>query len=183
VKSSIVAALLAAFVLCLGAGATLAYAGGSTQNANLHCNSADPLCGVNPVVTGPAPPFVTFVGSCPDFLSTDTWALNYTDGNAHFHFTQNKNGDWGGGTSNGPAVLTSSDGTVQYTGQATQWFGDGQNSNPGGPPTNQSASGFTFHFNGSGPAGTISIQAHGHQTTNNAGTPTSNVNAGTVTCS
>jgi hypothetical protein len=93
-------------------------------------------------VTGPAPPFVTFVGSCPDFLSTDNRALNFSDGNAHFHFTQNKNGDW-------VAV----------------------------PPTVP-----LFSPRPSGPAGTISIHAHGHQTTNNAGTPTSNVNAGTVTC-
>ena len=181
-KPPIVAALLAAVVVCLGAGVTVAYAGGSTQNGNVHCDSGDPLCGVNPVVTGPAPPFVTFVGACPDFLTTDDWALNFTGGNAHFHFTQNKNGDWGGGTANGDAVLTSSDGTVEYTGQSTVWFGGGQNSNPGGDPTQQSMNGFTFHFHGSGPAGTIDIQAHGHQTTNNAGTPTSNVNDGTATC-
>jgi hypothetical protein len=132
---------------------------------------------------GPAPPFVTVASNCPSFLTTDTWQLNFTDGNAVLHFTQNKNGDWGGETANGTAVLTTSDGTVQYTGQATTWGGGGQNSNPGGDPTQQSASGFTFHFHGSGPAGTISIQAHAHATTNNAGTMTSNVNAGTVTCS
>ena len=181
-KSPIVAALLAAVVLCLGVGATAAFAGGSTQNGTTHCNPADPLCAVNPLLTGPAPPFVTFVGNCPAFLTTDDWALNLTDGHALSHFTQNKNGDWGGETANGPAVLTSSDGTVQYTGKATLWGGGGQNSNPGGPPTNQSTDGFTFHFNGSGPAGTITIHAHSHQTTNNAGTPTSNVNDATATC-
>jgi hypothetical protein len=178
-----VAASLAAVVLCLAAGVTAAYAGGSTQVFHMHCNSADPLCGFNPLITGPAPPFVKFVGSCPAFLSTDAWVLNFTDGNANVHFTQNKNGDWGGGTGNGSAVLTTSDGAVQYTGQATIWFGGGQNSNPGGPPTNQSASGFTFHFNGSGAAGGISIHAHSQQTTNNAGTLTSNVNDATATCS
>jgi hypothetical protein len=182
-KPRTVAALLAAVVVCLGAGVTVAYAGGSTQTGQMHCNSGDPLCGFNPVVTGPAPPFVQVGGNCPAFLTTDTWALNFTDGNGHFHFTQNTNGDWGGGTANGSADLTSSVGALEYTGQATVWFGGGQNSNPGGPPTQQSVNGFTFHFNGSGPAGTISIQAHSHQTTNNAGTPTSNVNAGTVTCS
>jgi hypothetical protein len=181
-KPRIVAALLAAGVLCLAAGAAAAYAGGSTQNGTMHCNSADPLCGFNPLLTGPAPPFVTVIGSCPDFLFTDDWALSFTDGNGVFHLTQNKNGDWGGGTANGPAVLTTSDNTVQYTGRATQWFGGGQNSNPAGPPTNQSASGFTFHFNGSGPAGTISIHANSHQTTNNAGMLTSNVLSATVTC-
>jgi len=182
-KPPIVAGLLATVVLCLGAGVTAAYAGGSTLNGTTHCNSADPLCGLNPLLTGPAPPFVTFVGNCPDFLSTDAWALNFTDGNSVSHGTLNKNGAWGGGTANGPAVLASSDGTVQYTGRATEWGGGGQNSNPDGPPTNQSEGGFTFHFNGSGPAGTISIHLHEHSTTNNAGTPTSDVFGATVTCS
>ena len=182
-KSSFVAALLAALTLCLAAGVSVAYAGGSTLNGTTHCNTADPLCGFNPILVGPAPPFVTFVGSCPAFLSTDAWALNFIDGNGVSHGTLNKNGAWGGETGNGSAVLTSSDGTVQYAGKATLWGGGGQNSNPDGPPTNQSTDGFTFHFNGSGPAGTITIHAHSHQTTNNAGTLTSNVNAATVTCS
>src|SRR5579862_1265634 len=180
-KAPVVAAVLAA--LALVAGVSVAYAGGSTQNGTTHCNPASPACGFNPILTGPAPPFVTFVGSCPDFVTTDTWALNFTGGNAVIHGTQNKNGDWGGETANGPAVLTTSDGAVQYTGKATEWGGGGQNSNPGGQPTNQSVNGFTFHFNGSGPAGTISIHAHSHQTTNNAGTVTSNVQDATVTCS
>jgi len=182
-KSPFVAALFAALAICLAAGVSVAFAGGSTQNGTMHCNPGDPLCGVNPVVEGPAPPFVSFVGNCPDFLSTDDWLLSFTDGNSVFHGTQNKNGDWGGGTATGSAALTSSDGTVQYAGQTTIWFGGGQNSNPGGPPTNQSMNGFTFHFHGSGPAGAIDIHAHTHQTTNNAGTLTSNVNDGTVTCS
>ena len=59
----------------------------------------------------------------------------------------------------------------------TQWFGEGNNS--GG----QTEQGFTLSFNGSGPAGKISIHANGHTTTNNAGTTTSNFNNGTVTCS
>ncbi|HKD93769.1 MAG TPA: hypothetical protein VKB43_03575 [Gaiellaceae bacterium] len=183
-KPSMVAVLLAAVVLCLGVSVTAAFAGGTTLNGTTHCNPADPLCGLNPLLTGPAPPDqVTIIGTCPDFLTTDDWALNFTDGNSVSHGTQNKNGDWGGGTANGPAALTSSDGAVQYTGQATEWGGGGQNSNPGGPPTNQSEGGFTFHFNGSGPAGTISIHIHQHSTTNNAGTPTSNVFGATVTCS
>ena len=54
------------------------------------------------------------------------------------HGTQNKNGDWGGETAEGPAVLATSGGTAQYTGHLTEWGGGGQNSNPGGPPTQQS---------------------------------------------
>jgi len=181
-KAPFVAALLAALGICLAVTVSVASAGGSTQNGTTHCNSADPLCGINPLLTGPAPPFVTFVGDCPDFLTTDSWALNFTDGNSVSHGTLNKNGDWGGGTANGPAVFTTSDGTIQYSGRATEWAGGGQNSNPGGPPTNQSMNGFTFHFNGSGIAGTISIHANMHQTTNNAGTVTSNVLSATVTC-
>jgi hypothetical protein len=182
-KRPVVAALLAAAAFCLVAGVTSAFAGSSTQNGTSHCNPADPLCGFNPILTGtgPPPPFVTVNGNCPTFLYSDPWALNFVDGNSVSHGTLNKNGDWGGATATGPAVLTDGD-TLEYSGQATVWGGGGQNSNPGGPPTNQSAGGFTFHFNGSGPAGTISIHLHSHQTTNNSGTTTSSVNSGTVTC-
>jgi hypothetical protein len=182
-KAPFVAALLAALALCLAATASIAYAGGSTQNGTTHCDPADPACGINPVLTGPAPPFLTFVGNCPDFLATDAWQIDLTGGNSVSHGTLNKNGDWGGGTATGPAVFTTSDGTVQYTGHLTEWGGGGQNSNPGGPPTNQSMNGFTLHFDGSGPAGTLSIHANMHQTTNNAGTLTSNVLSATATCS
>jgi hypothetical protein len=175
-KAPLVAAFLAALTLCLAAGVSAAYAGGSTQNGTGHCNPSDPGCGANPLLTGPAPPFVTVVGNCPDFLFSDSWALNFVNGNAVFHGTENKNGDWGGFTAEGPAVMTSSDGTVQYTGHATEWGGGGNNSR------GQSENGFTLNFNASGPAGTISIHANQHATTNNAGTPTSNTFSATVTC-
>jgi hypothetical protein len=180
-KSSVVAAV-AAVAVCLAVGVAAAYAGSSTQNGTGHCNPSDPLCGANPLLTGPPPPFVSIPSNCPSFLSTDAWTLNFVDGNAVSHGTLNKNGDWGGFTAEGPAVLTSSDGTVQYTGHATEWGGGGQNSNPGGPPTQQSVNGFTLHFNGSGPSGMVSIHVNGHSTTNNAGTPTSNVNNVNVSC-
>ena len=80
-------------------------------------------------------------------------------------------------------MLATSDGTVQYTGHLTQWYGSGQNSNPGGAPTQQSETGFTVNFNGSGPAGSISIHANSHLTTNNAGTQTAQTMTGTVSCS
>jgi hypothetical protein len=177
------AAFFAAVALCLAAGIATAYAGSPTTNGTTHCNPADPACGFNPALTGPAPSFVSIGSTCPSWLATDAWTLNFTDGNAVSHGTQNKNGDWGGATAEGSAVLATSDGTVRYTGHATEWFGGGQNSNPGGPPTQQSEMGFTFSFNGSGPGGTISIHANSHQTTNNSGTPTSNVLLGTVNCS
>jgi len=111
-KSRVVAALFAAAALCLAAGVTTAVAGSSTTNGTSHCNPSDPLCGANPLLTGPPPPFVSIQGSCPAFLTTDAWNLNFVDGNAVSHGTLNKNGDWGGFTAEGPAVLTSSDGTV-----------------------------------------------------------------------
>jgi hypothetical protein len=183
-KSPVVAALLAAIAVCLAVGVTTAFAGGgsSTINGTTHCNPSDPLCGVNPLLTGPPPPFVSIPSNCPAFLSSDNWSLNFVDGNSVSHGTLNKNGDWGGFTAEGPAVFTTSDGTAQYSGHATAWGGGGQNSNPGGPPTQQSENGFTLHFNGSGPAGTVSIHVNQHQTTNNSGTPTSNTTNVNVSC-
>jgi hypothetical protein len=65
---------------------------------------------------------------------------------------------------------------VESTGHATVWGGGGNNS--GG----QTEGGFTLNFNGSGLAGAISIHANQHSTTNNAGTPTSNVFDASLTC-
>jgi hypothetical protein len=126
---------------------------------------------------------VSVASNCPAWFSTDSWAVSFTGGNSVGHGTMNKNGDWGGGTAEGPAVLQTSDGTIQYTGHETVWGGGGQNSNPGAKPTQQSENGFTVHFNGSGPAGSIQIHADMHTTTNNAGIMTANVNNGQVTCS
>jgi hypothetical protein len=181
-KSSVVAALFAAVAVCLATGVTTAVAGSGTINGTSHCNPSDPLCSVNPLLTGPPPPFVTIPANCPAFLSTDAWNLNFVDGNAVSHGTLNKNGDWGGFTAEGPAVLTSSDGTIQYSGHATAWGGGGQNSNPGGDPTQQSENGFTLHFNGSGSAGKVSIHIDQHSTTNNSGTPTNNFTNVNVSC-
>lgn len=180
-KSSFVATLLAALVVCLATGLSVAYAGGSTVNGTGHCDLSDPACtsslGLDPLFGGPAPPFISVQGDCPAFLFADPWVLSFVDGSAVFHGTANKNGDWGGFTAQGSAVLTSSDDTVQYAGHATEWGGGGNNS--GG----QGEGGFTFNYTGSGPAGAISIHANGHMTTNNAGMPTSNVSNATLICS
>jgi hypothetical protein len=188
-KARLLATLGAAGALTFGGlaiSSAPAFAASATQNSNTHCNPADPTCGpgfFQGIITGPPPPFVTVPANCPAWFSTDSWAVNFTDGNSVMHFTQNKNGDWGGGTATGSAVLVTSDGTVQYSGHATVWGGGGQNSNPGGNPTQQSVNGFTVHFIGSGPTGSIDIHAHSHSTTNNAGTPTANVIGASVTCS
>jgi hypothetical protein len=141
---------------------------------------------VNLAENMPIPPFVTVGTNCPSFIESGTWELNFVSGNAVVHGTMNKNGDWGGATAEGQANLTLDlplGNTVEYSGHLQEWGGGGQNSNPGGMPTNQSENGFTLNFNGSGIAGNISIHANTHMTTNNSGTPTSNVGNGTVTCS
>ena len=172
-KHSLAAALLAAGVLSLG-GLALAVATASAGSA-LHCNPSSSQCPVGSLITGPSP--VPLPGNCPSWLSTDTWSLDFTDGNAVLHESTNKNGDWGGVTAEGPAALTSFDGTVQYAGHATEWGGGGNNS--GG----QTEGGFTLTFHGSGIAGSLSIHVDGHSTTNNGGIQTNNFTNVAVSCS
>lgn len=190
-KSLVGAAVLAVSGWAIASGAVVvptAFASssnGTTVNGTTHCDPSAPpdpnnfACGQNPIIAGPKANAPT---NCPNFLRTDAWTLNFVSGNAVAHFTQNKSGDWFGSTAEGPADLSTSDGTVQYAGHATQWFGSGQNSNPGGPPTQQSEGGFTEHFNGTGLAGSIDIHVNGHFTTNNAGTPTATVMNVNVAC-
>jgi hypothetical protein len=192
-KAHLLASLGAAGALALGGLAMSAPAfadtngNSSTSNGTMHCDLSSSQCQhmVGPIIPpGPLPPGVVIPGNCPAFLSTGNWMLAFVSGNAVMHFTQNANGDWGGLTATGQAQLTNlTTGTVEYAGQATEWGGGGQNSNPGGPPTQQSAGGFTSHFHGSGPAGSIDISASQHSTTNNAGTPTANKFNVNVTCS
>ena len=159
---------------------------GTTFNGTTHCDPTappdpnNPACGQNPAITGPKPDAPL---NCPAFLRTDGWALNFLGGHSVSHGTLNANGEWGGGTVTGPAALTTSDGTIQYSGHLTEWFGGGQNFPPGTTPTQQSEGGFTTNFNGSGLAGTISIHVNGHITTNNAGNTTATVMNLSVTCS
>jgi hypothetical protein len=172
---SLLAAACFAGALVLVVGVSSAAAGSSTVNGTIHCDPSASACQINPLLVGSDG--VTLPGNCPAFLTTDPWELNFTSGNAVQHGTSNKNGDWGGGTAEGPAVLTMSDGTPEYAGHATAWFGGGNNSGA------QTEGGFTLTFNGSGAAGTISIHVDQHSTTNNGGTPTSNVFNVTVSCS
>lgn len=165
---------------CVGA-VGLATSAAFANSAAQHISAAD----VN-LLTGP--PSMTLPANCPLFLSSVPWSLDFTNGNGVFYGTANKNGDWGGGNFEGPANLTTSDGTVvvQYSGHAHVWFGGGQNSvssDPTAPPTNQGEQGATLTFNGSGIAGTISIHATMHMTQNNNGQPTANVQNIAVSCS
>jgi hypothetical protein len=182
------AAVLAAGAFTVGSFAlssSSAFANSSNgaTNGTTHCALSDPSCGANPALTGPPPPFVTVASNCPSFVSTDAWSLDFVSGNSVSHGTDNKNGSWGGGTVEGQAVLTTSDGTVQYAGHLQQWFGGGQNTPDGSSQIGQTENGFTTNFNGSGIAGSISIHASGHGTINNNGTTTSNHMTATVTCS
>jgi hypothetical protein len=136
-----------------------------------------PITDFNPAIPGPPPPGTNIPSNCPSFLSTDAWNINFVSGNAVAYGTENKNGDWGGGNAEGTAQFVTSDGTVQYTGQLHVWFGGGNNK--GG----QSENGFTANFKGSGIAGTLSINAHQHGTTNNHGIPTANIFGANVSCS
>lgn len=148
----------------------------AAQNGTGHCDLSDPSCGVNPLLTGPPPPFVNIPANCPSFMSNE-WSLDFVSGKAVFHETTNKNGDWGGFTGQGQAQLTTPDNTVQYAGHLTAWGGGGNNS--GG----QTEGGFTLDFNGSGIAGNLTIHIDSHQSTNNSGAPTANVTHVSVTCS
>jgi hypothetical protein len=126
----------------------------------------------NPVITNPAP--VPIPANCP--FTNDDFALNFVGGNGNMHDTSNKNGDWGGGNGEGPAVFSDEEGTL-YSGHLHVWFGEGNNAKA------QTEQGFTLTFHGTGPDGTLDIHANTHQTTNAGGTPTSNIQNITITCS
>ena len=182
------ATCLTSGVLTLGGVALLpttafAKTSNSAVHVTTHCDPGDAACNMNPALTGPPPPFVTIPSNCPSFISADSWTLDFVGGNSHFHGTDNKNGSWDGGTAEGQAVFTTSDGTVQYTGHLQEWFGEGQNTPDGSSQIGQGESGFTTNFTGSGIAGNLSIHASGHMTFNDSGTPTANTTNANVTCS
>jgi hypothetical protein len=108
-------------------------------------------------------------GNCP----FDANAFITITGNAVGHGTINKNGDWGGNTIEGTAVLTDPGNdafTGPFNGHATGWGGGGQNSNPGGPPLNQGETGQTFTFNGTdGSGNALTVTFDWHFTQNNLG--------------
>ena len=174
-RSAVVSA--AALLIALTAATRPAWAAPGSGSGAMH---GDPTL-VNPVITGPPP--VTLPGNCPAFLSSD-WVLNFTGGgNAVSYGTSNKNGDWGGANAEGPAALSTPDSTVQYAGHLHVWFGGGQNSNPGGTPTQQWEQGFTLEFDGTGIAGNLTIHANMHTTTNDKGITTNNILNINVVCS
>lgn len=175
-RSTLAVVGLAAIAFALPATVALAASGNAASHWTGHCDPSSTVCGSNPLLTGPPPPFVTIPANCPAFLSTDTWSLDFVGGSSVFHETTNANGDWGGFTAQGQADFTTHDGTVQYVGHATVWGGGGNNA------ASQTEGGFTLNFSGSGIAGNLSIHIDGHQTTNNSGTSTADVRNVSVTC-
>ena len=128
---------------------------------------------------GSGPPPGCPVQSGPNAIVSDT-------GHGVFHGETNKNGDWGGQTFEGTAVLESVPGgfdgngnpvgpvTPLYQGHLTVWGGGGNNA------AGQTESGLTLTFHGTAVAGspapsaTIDIRLDGHTTTNNSGATTAN---------
>jgi hypothetical protein len=112
-------------------------------------------------------------------MSTGTWTLDFVGGSAVVHMIGNSNGGRGGASAEGPATLTTSDGTVQYSGHLQNRGTSGNNSLNG---NNQSVNDFTLDFSGSGPDGDVSIHVNNHVTTNDSGAVTSFFETGTITC-
>jgi hypothetical protein len=124
------------------------------------------------------PPPVAVPSSCL-FGSGDDISLTFLSGNAVFHDSSNKNGDWGGETAEGTAQLLVN-GTPTYQGHLTIWGGGGNNT------TLQTENGFTLNFSGTGlsdPSQTVALHANTQSTTNAAGTSTANVFNVQLACS
>jgi hypothetical protein len=165
--------LLAASMLAGGMSAAWfaaqpAFASGATvSHINVHgANAAgiildfgNPATDTNFSLVPPVPviPFA-IPGSCP-FDATGQFLM--TGGNALLHSTSNNNGDWGGGTAEGPAILSWSSSATTYTGRLTTWGGSGGNG------TGQFETGETFTFNGTSNAPlpqSLTVQIHWHAT-------------------
>ena len=125
-----------------------------------------------PFDLGPSP--VALPSSCA-FPNAD-FNFVFGSGSAVFHDTANANGDWGGETLQGPAVLY--DGTTAIAaGHLTVWMGGGNNAR------GQNEGGLTLSYTGMGPDGSVQIHVNGHSTVNALGQPTSNVLNVHVACS
>jgi hypothetical protein len=135
-----------------------------------------PLAALQPFM-GPAVPV-------PSNCGFDANALFTITGNGTSHGVQNKNGNWGGQTFTGIAVLTDpgNDGfNGPYTGQATGWGGGGTNIG-GDDTTGQLEGGQTFHFHGTNGTQSLDIVFDWHYTQNDKGVPTA-INKIVFTCS
>ena len=114
--------------------------------------------------------------NCP-FFGEDVF-INFVagEGNGVLHGSFNANGDWGGGTGEGPGTITDGEGNVLYSGHLTEWGGGGNNAKA------QSENGFTLSFTGTGVDGSITVNAVSHMTTNAHGAVTSNLFNASIAC-
>lgn len=107
---------------------------------------------------GPAPPSgtpgVKVKGDCPSFLFNDDIGLTFTSGNA-VSYGPTPNPMTFGGNAEGNGVLTDNGSATSYQGHLHAWFG--VNVNPTGNAQNYN--GTTVSFHGSGPAGSIQLNA------------------------
>jgi hypothetical protein len=169
--------LVVAGLTCAGAlGVGVASSSATAQHA--------PAAALGVQEIGPSPTGIS--PGCP--FGNGDFGVQFLAGNAVFHESSNKNGDWGGNTIEGPAqfglVVHQADGsltlTPMYQGHLTIWAGGGNNK------AGQSEGGETFNFNGLGvsdPTAMLGVHFNTHSTTNNAGTPTANVLNVSITCS
>jgi hypothetical protein len=132
----------------LGASAPAAFAGASTF----------PAAGLKIDVGSVPPPGkgVSVVGDCPGYLFTDDMAFKFTSGSA-VGYGPASNPLTFGGNAQGDAFLfdRTTASPTGYAGHLHVWFG--VNVNPTG--NLQNYNGETVSFNGSGPAGSITINA------------------------
>lgn len=141
-----------------------ATASAAAQTASIPAGSAFDL--------GPSP--VPLPAACP-FANGDANFV-FMSGSAVSYGTENANGDWGGETLTGPAVLFE-DTTAIAAGHLTIWFGGGNNAR------GQSEGALTVNFAGSGSDGTVELHVSGQMAVNALGRPTANPLNVHVTCS
>ena len=132
--------------------------------------------------TGPITPGTPFdLGPSPTGLPS---TCSFPNGDANFvfgagsfvsHDSQNKNGDWGGETLQGPAVFYE-DATPIAQGHLTIWFGGGNNAR------GQNEGGATINYTGSGASGSVAIHVNVHSTVNVQAQPTANILNVNITC-
>jgi hypothetical protein len=144
-----------------------AFAAATVSHVNVHGTNAagiildfgNPLTDPNFSLVPPVPAIAFAIpASCP-FDATAQFLM--TGGNAVLHSTSNNNGDWGGGTAAGPAILSWSGSATTYSGQLATWGGSGGNT------TGQFELGETFTFHGMSNDSTpqpLTVKIHWHGT-------------------
>jgi hypothetical protein len=161
-------------LMAIGALACIGAVGPSATAAFAGAVHADPST-LGPIDIGPSP--VGVPANCP-FPNGDS-SFAFTSGHAVLYGTSNKNGDWGGGTAEGPGVFMEN-GTPLYQGHLSYWTGGGNNIQ------GQNQGSFTLDFNGTGlsdPSQNVSIHLNAGSATPAHGTiPTSNRVNVNITC-